>query len=237
MYEVKTQQFAGPLQKLLELIETKKLNVNSLSLAEVTADFLNYVRGLEINASHHKEISRVLADFIVIAAKLLLIKSKSLLPELPLSDEEESEIKDLELRLKIYRELRLVSGHISFLWNNPDRGFGRELFLNRPAVFFPSANLNLNAFASILNKLSGALQNVMEESKIPGEKIVSVQEKISDLLARMRSTLRLSFHAIIKNQKKGEIIAFFLAVLHLIRDHLVDAEQSDNFSDIIISSS
>ena len=98
MYELKLKQFSGPIEKLLELIEEKKLNITELNLAEVTADFLNYLKTVE------KLDPKALADFLVVAAKLLLIKSKALLPDLKLTQEEETEIKDFTRRLIICKE-------------------------------------------------------------------------------------------------------------------------------------
>ena len=82
-YELKTEQFSGPIEKLWELIEEKKLEITELNLAEVTADFLNYLKTIE------KVEPKLLADFVVIASRLLLIKSKALLPNLELTVEEE----------------------------------------------------------------------------------------------------------------------------------------------------
>ena len=95
MYEVKINQFSGPLEKLLELIEEKKMEITALSLAEVTGGFFNYVKRVESDID-----PKILADFLVVAAKLVLIKSKALLPGLELTQEEELDIKDLEQAAK-----------------------------------------------------------------------------------------------------------------------------------------
>src|SRR3989338_9156814 len=102
-YEFKTEKFQGPLEKLLELIEDKKLEITEISLAEVTNDFLQYLKtltdadnmqtnaegnaeqsgNLAVNQIEIRENLRLLADFIAIASRLILIKSKSLLPDAP----------------------------------------------------------------------------------------------------------------------------------------------------------
>src|SRR5262245_24863161 len=106
MYEVRLEQYSGPLDKLLELIEEKKLEPTQVSLAAVTADFISYVEKLE----QEKDVDPgVLADFVVVAARLLVIKSKVLLPGLELTEEEKVDIADLENRLKIYQEFKLAS--------------------------------------------------------------------------------------------------------------------------------
>src|SRR5260221_679919 len=99
-YELTLNQFSGPLEALLELIESKRLPVNEISLAKVTDDFLKFL------ADNPAIDFAMLADFISVASRLILIKSKSLLPDLVLTGEEEMEIKDLEKRLALYRDLR-----------------------------------------------------------------------------------------------------------------------------------
>ncbi|MFI5205325.1 MAG: segregation/condensation protein A [Candidatus Paceibacterales bacterium] len=110
-YQLKLENYQGPLEKLLELIEEKKMEITEINLAEVTTDFLSYLQEL---TSKEKIDSfdginlRIIADFVAVASRLVLIKSKALLPGEKLTLEEESEIKELEERLKIYKEFRPV---------------------------------------------------------------------------------------------------------------------------------
>jgi len=92
-YQIKTDAFEGPFHLLLSLIEERKFFINDLSLAQVTEDYLNYVNKLE------KQDPSEISSFIVVAATLILIKSKSLLPNLNLTAEEEGDIRNLEDRL------------------------------------------------------------------------------------------------------------------------------------------
>ena len=94
---VTTAVYEGPLDLLLELIEKRKLLINDISLAQVADDFIVYV-----NTQPHLPVGEV-ADFIALAATLLLLKSRSLLPSLTLTDEESHDIKELEYRLALYQ--------------------------------------------------------------------------------------------------------------------------------------
>ena len=96
-YQVKTQAFEGPLDVLLNLIEERKLEITQVSLAEVTGHFIEYVEREHIPPG-------IIAEFLAVAARLLLIKTKALLPFLTLSEEEEEELVDLETRLKKFEE-------------------------------------------------------------------------------------------------------------------------------------
>ena len=82
-YEVKLDKYSGPLEKLLELIESKHLEITVINLGKVTGDFLDYLKQLEDEHKH----SSVLADFIVVASRLLLMTSKAILPTLASTDE------------------------------------------------------------------------------------------------------------------------------------------------------
>src|SRR3989344_8157637 len=102
MFEVKSEAFNGPMAKLLELIEEKQLEITRVNLATVTADFIKYIESLG-----EAVMPDILSDFIVVASRLLLIKSKVLLPNLELTQDEEGDILDLEHRLRIYREYKI----------------------------------------------------------------------------------------------------------------------------------
>src|SRR4249920_742770 len=99
-FRIKTEVFEGPLDLLLSLVEKRKLFINDISLAKVTDDFIAYIQKFDNMPMADS------AQFILIASTLLLIKSKSLLPSLTLSEDEEEGIHDLETRLKIYQRIK-----------------------------------------------------------------------------------------------------------------------------------
>src|SRR3954463_4807631 len=101
--KIKVDQFEGPLDLLLQLIEEQRMDITALSLANVTEQFLNYVRGLQ----EKNPIN--LADFLIIAAKLLVIKSKALLPNLEFDVEEEEAAFDLTQQLLQYKKFKEVA--------------------------------------------------------------------------------------------------------------------------------
>lgn len=233
MYEVKTNDFSGPMEKLLFLIQEKKMDINNVALAEVTADFLAYVKKLKELEKKGKEIERLIADFIVVAARLLLIKSKTLLPEIEFTEEEEAEVKDFELRLKIYKEMKEAVKFFVDLKNRGRRRFSRELFFDRPAIFHPSRQLKLKEILATIKKVTESIKSEIKEEKREKKKIVTVEEKMAELLSRIKEGF-FSFSKITGGRGKEEVVALFLAVLHLIRDRLITVSQENNFSDVII---
>ncbi|MBU4057515.1 segregation/condensation protein A, partial [Patescibacteria group bacterium] len=142
----KTNVFEGPLDLLLELIEKRKLFVNDISLAQVTDDYIKYVNNLENFDVPH------VADFLLIASTLLLIKSKSLLPNLDLTEEEELNIEYLETRLKLYQQMRSLSQYVNELASG-DKIFEREYFVDIEPVFSPSGDISIENLFSAIKKL------------------------------------------------------------------------------------
>lgn len=238
-YELKLEQFSGPLGKLLELIEAQKLEVTEISLAQVTDDFLKYLKTLEeVHAS-------VIADFIVIASRLIFLKSKVLIPNLVLTEEEESEIKDLERRLKLYQEFKPALKYVSDLWNKNGREFSRPYFLNlgdaisidHKSIFYPGNSLSQATLQGSLQKIFETIKNLELESQTIKEKIVTIEEKMQEIVKRLELSGGMSFKTLAEKMPVSEIIAIFLAILHLAREQRILIEQEGNFSDIMISKS
>lgn len=237
-YELKLEKFTGPLEKLLELIEEKKLDVTEISLAQVTDDFLKYFKTL----TEVERDLRLVADFISVASRLVLIKSKFLLPDLTLTPDEEASIKDLEKRLKIYQELKPVLKFLAKLWRGKEKEWGRAYFLSKgymsdagtPSVFYPGEGLEIKALAEAVKKLFETLRVEELETETVKEKIVSLEEKVEEIIKRLEHSLETNFSNLSSKKSRSEIIVIFLAILHLAREQLISLEQSGHFSDIMI---
>lgn len=232
-YELKLEQFSGPIEKLLELIEEKKMEITELSLADVTADFLNYLNGLKNSNGEEGRIdSRILADFIVVASHLLLIKSKALLPSLQLTTEEEEGIKDLQSRLNFYQQFKPAIGHLKKLWEQNNISISRPLFAGRPAVFYPAENIKIYELRKIVKEIFENFQQLSEKSQTIKSSLITLEEKIEEIMNRLGSDL--SFDKLKKEKPRSEIIVLFLALLHLVTRQLIKVEQKNKFSDIMI---
>lgn len=220
-----------PYQKILELVEAKKLDISTVNLAKITGEFLIYVKNLELQSQNNHQI---LADFIGIAAKLLLIKSKMLLPTLELTEDEEEDIQELKHRLLIYQNHQIAAETLENIWPLISRSFSRP-YLALSASSFISSNFKINdllsAFQAVLAEQANQLPPPLETVKI---KIVSLQEKIKELIQRLANQPSHNFSNLISNADRGEIIATFLAILHLLKDQNLEAQQSENFGEIYL---
>ncbi len=225
-FKIKQEHFEGPIDLLLDLIEKRKLHINEVSLAKVTDDFILYLQ----NSTGYS--IKNTSDFLLIASTLLLIKSKSLLPSLDLSDEEKTDIRDLELKLKIYKKIKELSIHVK-------NGFGTKM------IFFPNARKMEPVFSpdDSMNKenLSKAIFDVIKnlpkfevKPKIMVSKVISLEEMITRLTDRVQSSLKMSFKDFsgMGKAEKVNVIVSFLAMLELVKQGLIEVEQRDKFDDI-----
>jgi segregation and condensation protein A len=255
MYELKTETFSGPLEKLLELIEAHEMDVSEVSMAKVTDDFLKYLEALRKKTVVNSVVSdgnvvseekiaeafnvdlRILADFISVASKLIFLKSKYLLPGIALTEEEEADIKDLEGRLKTYQELRPALRHIAKLWRESHRSYSRPYLSGRNSIkgiFYPGKELTAAALFNSLGKIFETIKTYELETDTIREKIVTIEEKISEVLERIKKEGDMHFRHLSGDQSRGETIIAFLAILHLAREQIVLLEQMEQFSDIMI---
>jgi segregation and condensation protein A len=229
MQSVKLQQFEGPLDLLLNLIEQQQLDITQIALAQVTEQFLQYIRQLE------QIDPMVLADYLSIAAKLLVIKSKAILPSLELEMEEEDPGQDLESKLLLYKQFKEVAKYLKQLDNRRLQSFTRSTTFEERVSFFPDPSTTTTELhTAILHILSG----LKELDNLPKAKIkeaISIQEKIDHLRTSLSSQVETKLSDLIKSAKnKSEVIITFLALLELIKQKIFVADQETLFSDVVI---
>ncbi len=226
-YKVKIEQFEGPLDLLLQLIEHDKLDITELSLAEVADDYLKYVN---TSPSIRPE---ELADFLVVAAKLILLKSKQLMPNLILEDEEGL---DLETQLKMYREFVEASKKIHKMIRTGRWAYGRERSpLGEVVGFFPPKDIEVGELESMYQRVLKRLEPFIALPKEALQKTVSIAEKIDQIRSMITRQAKSKFSEVLKSAKnKTEVIVSFLALLELTKQHIVETSQEKLFEDITI---
>ncbi|MCK5022029.1 MAG: segregation/condensation protein A [Candidatus Pacebacteria bacterium] len=236
-YKVNLETFQGPLDLLLHLIESRKMHICDISLSQITDDYINYLQQL-------KEFSiRASADFILTASILMLIKSKSILPSLDLSVEEEQSIEELETRLKEYQKIKRLSIHIKSSFGN-NVIFFRQPEKRREIIFSPDKNTNIeNIYFSIRDVLKNIPQKIITP-KVIIDKVISLEEVIDNLSERIKSSLKISFNKFsgrknngdtITKEDKVNIVISFLAMLELVKQGTVAVKQEYQFGDIDIN--
>ncbi len=237
IYKVKQGTFEGPLDLLLSLIEQRKLFVNEISLAEVTNDYIAHVKSIS-DIPPEKHIADV-SYFILVAATLILIKSKSLLPNLDLTEDETEKIADLEGRLNLYRIIKNASIDIqknfgvNIIFWPQDRIWGDPLFVPDDSITTSSIGESIYNVISKMPKI----QEIGPEVSI--KKIINIDQVINSLTLRIQNAMNMSFKEFSKShgakdkeEQKIHVIVSFLAMLELVREGIIDVIQKASFSDI-----
>lgn len=228
-FRVRQEKFEGPLEALAELIEKEQLAISEVSLARVADEYLAYVRRLESTDPEE------LADSLVIAAQLMLIKSRSLLPGMRLSSEEEEAIGELEARLDEYRRYRRRAGELAAREALGMRMVSREAYVGLPPIFYPPSSLSAQSLEDAFRAALAAIPKMerLAEEKI--RRIISLEDKIVHIREFVRGAMERGFSELVAGaQEKVEVIVSFLAILELARQRFVDLRQENAFGDIVI---
>lgn len=229
MQQLKVKNFEGPLDLLLNLIEARQLDITTIAIAEVTEAFLQYLKQLE------KIDPTSLADYLQIAAKLLVIKSKAILPTLEIEEEEEDAGFDLEGRLLLYKQFKEVAKYLKTLDNKRKQSFTRSITFEQKISFFPDPNLNVKDLHNNILKILNALKELDNLPKAKLKEAISIQEKIDHLRNSLSGSIETKLSDLLKTAKnKGEIIITFLALLELIKQKIFVADQEALFADVVI---
>jgi len=229
-YKVQTAVYEGPLDLLLDLIERAELDITSVSLATVTDQYLVYIKNLEhVNAD---EISA----FLVIAAKLLQIKSEALLPRPPARAPGEEDLgRSLVDQLKLYKRFKEIGG-----WLNERQEANLRTYLRVAPP--PKLEPKLDLSNLTLEKLVAAAQEAFakERNKQPLGVIiaaprVTIREKIDLITKTMNEVGHSTFRELLNQEaSRLEVVVTFLAMLELVKRYHIQARQEGLFSDIEI---
>lgn len=232
-YKVATPVYEGPLDLLLQLIEHAELDITRLALALVTDQYLTHLKGLE---NHQAE---EVSAFLVIATKLLQIKSEALLPRPPIREiGEEDPGEELARQLHAYRRYKQLAGHLK---DRESQGLRTYLRLATPLKIEGKIDLSNYTIQDILLAAQNAFtqaDNRQELGTVVTAPSVTIREKISIIVKFLRRGETTSFQTLLgKNRNRLDVVVTFLALLELIKRHFVKARQETLFGDIALETS
>lgn len=223
---LETSQHQGPLEALLELIEARKLSITQVSLAEVCDAYLAYLEKLpELPLGET-------AQFVLVASTLLLIKSRSLLPSLTLTEEEKESVEELERRLA---QLRIIKNSAKLLrkeWGRAPFIIERRAPVRQP-IFSP-AEASVSTLALAMQKLISLLPTPEKLAEVAVAPVLKLEEVVAHLKQRLSSAVRTTWRDLTKNASRGDAIVHFLAILELVRSGSVSVTQQSLFADMTI---
>lgn len=233
-FAYESEHFQGPLETLLDMIESRKLAVSLVSLSEVCDGYLAYVEKLpELPLSETSQ-------FVLVASTLLLIKSRSLLP-LPLTDDEEQSIEELERRLKRLAKIRDAAKVLKREWGTKSLLFARRspdiakiTGLEKPK--FAPGEAAVTTILAAVRKLVNTLPKPEKLAGATVAPVLKLEDVIVNLKERLTRAARARWSDITKGASRGDTIVHFLAILELVRHGTVSVTQDRLFSDILIES-
>lgn len=230
-YKIKLEFFEGPMALLMHLLEKNQLDIYDIPIAIVTEQYLEYLQKLE------KFNIDIASEFLVMAATLLQIKSRMLLPKLPKIieeiDDEGDPRQELVDRLLEYRKFKQMSTVMEDMMRQRDQFFTRlpqEFDVELPLLVGLKLDDLLSAFAAVW-------ESSIDEYEVVAREEFSVQDKIYDiihLLYKHKGKIEFS-QAVIRRGTRTEIIATLLALLELIKLQRVTISQPESFGPIYIT--
>ena len=225
-YKVRLEVFEGPLDLLLHLVKKNDLDIFNIPIAEITADYLNYIklfRKLNLDFA---------GEFLVMASTLIHIKSRMLLPSIETVEEEEPEDPRAALaaRLMEYEKFKEAASILKEREVIQKGIYGRLPLIPQDEDYTIEATLFdlLDAFQRVAFRVEKEVREIIQED-------IKVEDRIQEILSLLENKRFINFEAIFSGQTtKRLLIVTFLALLELIRLKMVFARQARLFGDIRI---
>ena len=230
-YRVELPVFQGPLDLLLSLIEREELDITRVSLAQVTGQYLAYLEAME------QVPPEILADFLVVAAKLILIKSEALLPRPPaiVAESVGDTGDDLVEQLRLYKQFKAAAGRLRQREEDRLRTFIR---LAPPPKVEARLDLTGVGLTDLLVAVREALQIAAPPpsvDQVVSQRKVTIRGQMDLIRSRLRTQGRLLFQEMLaRSADRVEIAVTFLAILELVKQFEVTVQQQNLFGPIII---
>lgn len=232
---VKLAVYDGPLDLLLDLIKKNEMDIYNIPIAEITRQYLDYLAQI-------KQLDlEVAGEFIVMAATLIYIKSRTLLPVDGTEEDEEGGDPRAELVRKLleYQAFKEAAKELGFLEDERGKIFTRQI-ADYYLTDLDAESLEIDTFSANLYDLLSAFQAVVTRAGRADlhevyEEIISIEEKMMEIQGLLMEKRRVLFSELFpKSRSRNELIATFLAVLEMVRTRFVRVAQEKQFGEIVI---
>lgn len=224
--DLKLEKFEGPLDLLLQLIDQEKLSITEIALSKVTEQFFSYLDKLEKNRPEE------LADFLIIAARLIYLKSHHLLQYAYPEEETGPGLAD---QLKLYKQYVEASRVVNSLWEANKIAYGRVEPPVKTKEFVLPTNVTKNNLYDSMVFLLNRLKPLEPLPKVTIDHSVSVKQKIDAIRNLLKDRKEVSFQDLLSSaQNKTEVIVSFLAILELVKQKSVHFRQVNSFEDLLV---
>jgi segregation and condensation protein A len=229
-YRVNTPLYEGPLDLLLQLIERAELDITKLALAQVTDQFLAHLRQME--QGHAEEVSA----FLVIAAKLIQIKSEVLLPRPPAREPGEEDVGEaLALQLIQYKKFKEIANLLGWRESANLRTYLRIAPAPRSDVHFHLNGITLDELIAAVQAAAMPDDQRQSLDSVVTPLRITIREKISHITTWIKGAERVAFHELLSHYPTTlEIVVTFLAMLELIKRQVITVNQDALFGEIFL---
>lgn len=233
MYQVKMENFEGPLDLLCHLVEKNKMSIYDIKINDITNQYLDYLQMMqEMNLE-------VTSEFIIMASRLIYIKSRKLLPVDEEDEEEEIDLVQMLLEYKKYKESTLVMKERLDI-------YGKKFYKQAEKIEFPKEKLDKtyptlfipDIYKGIINReIEKKNENANNVNKLAVNEKVTIRSKIKEILKQLWDKPSFIFNKIFnsKKQTRTEIVTAFLSLLELSRMSRVTIKQNTLFGDIEVT--
>ncbi|MFB6181478.1 MAG: ScpA family protein [Candidatus Magasanikbacteria bacterium] len=223
--KIQLEQFEGPYDLLLKLIKKEELDITKVALSEVTEQYLDYIDKIE------EEKTDELSDFLVVATKLLLLKSSHFIPD----ESEEVDEQKLQQQLKVYKRFKKASENIKELWGE-NVSYTRKQDLSKYKQDYKPDNLTTAKLNDFMVRLIEELEPTEPPIETKVDTTISVKEKINQIRSLLTGKGNVSLKdSVSEDDNKSELIASFLALLELVKQFDFQFSQRGAFGSINIS--
>lgn len=233
-YEIKINDFEGPLDLLLHLIKKSNIDIYEINLVDIANQYLEYINKMEeLNLD-------VASEYLVVAAELIELKSRALLPNIEVEDDiyEEDPKDSLINRLVEYKKYKEISESFRNLEEKR-----KEIFTKIPSnydqyiegLLIKNSNLNINDLLSIMNKFIDRKDLEKPLKTTVTNREYSVRDRISKIKEILKDKKKITLNELIEIKEKSYIVVTFLSILEMAKNNEIDIRQDNNFNYIIIS--
>lgn len=225
MIEVNIEKYEGPMDLLLKLIEKNKINIYDIPIKEITEQYIIHIEKISTDAKN-------IAEFIVMASTLIEIKSKLLIPDIDDENEETDPRDELVQRLIEYKKVKIIS---TFLKELQEKSSLQLSKLREESIRTETININLDedinilkdVFTELLKRSSFKDEEIIFDQEIINRDEYIIEDYISKITNLIRKTKKINLSSLIKSDTcKQEVITIFIAILELVRQNRIKADQN-----------
>lgn len=233
-YEIKINNFEGPLDLLLHLVKKSNIDIYNINLVEITNQYLDYINAMEeLNLD-------IASEYLVVAAELMELKSKSLLPKQIVEEDsyEEEEPINIIDRLIEYKKYKEITEEFRDLEEKR-----QEIFTKIPSNYdeyldgtlIKNSNLSIEDLLSIMNKFLDRKELERPLNTTITTKEYSIRERINNIKSILKAKKQITLNDLFEIREKSFIVITFLSILEMVKNNEINMIQNKNFDDIVIT--